>query len=116
MTGAWPLVDYASFERVTGPKTERWLVETVGGLAVAIGINLGLAARRPSTGPETAALSAGSATTFGAIDVIYFATGRLRPVYLVDAAVQAAILWTWARRRWHETTRLPAGARGTRSA
>ena len=30
-TTAWPLVHYRSFEWVTGPKADRWLVQTVAG-------------------------------------------------------------------------------------
>ena len=41
-TGLWSLVHRRSFERVTGPKREYWLVRTVGALAVAIGAALGL--------------------------------------------------------------------------
>ena len=29
-TGVWPLIDMRSFERVTGPKADKWLVRTVG--------------------------------------------------------------------------------------
>ena len=36
-TGLWSLVHRRSFERITGPKQEYWLVRTVGALAVAIG-------------------------------------------------------------------------------
>ena len=34
--GAWPLVSLETFEMVTGPKTDHWLVQTVGAL-VAFG-------------------------------------------------------------------------------
>ena len=35
--GLWPLVSMRTFEAVYGPKTDRWLVQTVGGLLTAIG-------------------------------------------------------------------------------
>ena len=98
-TGVWPLVHYESFERVTGRKRERWLVESVGGLVGAVGASLGLAARDGSVGRDTVALSAGTAATLGAIDVLYFARGRLRAVYLADALAQAALLIGWLRQR-----------------
>ncbi len=33
LTGMWPLVHYRSFEWVSGPKVDDWLVKCVGGLA-----------------------------------------------------------------------------------
>ena len=35
--GAWPLVHMRSFEWVSGPKTDHWLVQTVAGLLIANG-------------------------------------------------------------------------------
>ena len=39
-TGTWPLLSIGSFERATGPKTDRWLVRMVGILAAVIGAAL----------------------------------------------------------------------------
>ncbi len=36
-TGVWPLLHMPSFEAVTGPRLERWLVQTVGVLVASIG-------------------------------------------------------------------------------
>ena len=38
LTGAWPLVSMASFEFISGSKTDHWLVNTVGILAIAMGL------------------------------------------------------------------------------
>lgn len=35
-TGVWPLVSMRTFEAVPGPKTDRWLVKTVGVLDAAV--------------------------------------------------------------------------------
>jgi hypothetical protein len=35
LTGVWPLPSIGSFQRVTGPKTDLWLVRTVGVLVAA---------------------------------------------------------------------------------
>lgn len=43
-TGIWSPVSLGSFERVTGPKGDGWLVKTVGVLVTVIGAVLGLAA------------------------------------------------------------------------
>jgi hypothetical protein len=46
-TGLWPLVHLPSFEVVTGPKTDDWLVHMVVGLlAMVSGASLGVAVIR----------------------------------------------------------------------
>jgi hypothetical protein len=97
VTGAWPLVHYSSFERVTGRKRERWLVESVGGLLTATAVGLALAAREPRPRGETVAVSVGSALTLGTVDGVYLARGRLSPVYGVDMLAQFAFLAAWLR-------------------
>jgi len=39
-TGIWPWISLKTFELVTGPKVDDWLVHTVGALAAAIGATL----------------------------------------------------------------------------
>jgi hypothetical protein len=92
VTGAWPLVSMRSFERVTGPKHDDWLVRTVGGLAIAFGA--GLAAR---AGDARAARPFGvaAALAFLSADLVGVASGRLRRVYLLDAVAEATWLVGW---------------------
>jgi hypothetical protein len=40
VTGVWGLVDIVSFMKVTGPKTDVWLVKTVSVLIVVISLSL----------------------------------------------------------------------------
>jgi hypothetical protein len=93
-TGVWPLVSMRTFEAVTGPKVDRWLVKTVGVLVSVIGGSLVLGARRPA--PPPTVLAVGSAAGLGAIDVIYAAKGRISRVYLLDAVLEAVIVGAWA--------------------
>src|SRR5574338_664749 len=94
-TGIWPLLHMPSFEAVTGPKTDKWLVRTVGVLVGVIGgVLISAAARNKITG-EVAALGIGSAAGLGAIDTIYTSSGRIAPVYLVDAVIEAIIVTGW---------------------
>jgi hypothetical protein len=44
--GIWPLFSMRTFEAVTGPKTDRWLVKTMGVLIAVIGAVLVLAGIR----------------------------------------------------------------------
>jgi hypothetical protein len=100
-TGVWPLLSRRTFEAVTGPKTDWWLVKTVGLMITAAGGAMLLAAARRRTTPEVALLAVGSAASLTAIDMGYVAKNRISPVYLLDAAVEMGLigLWTLALRQ-----------------
>ena len=91
-TGMWPLVNMRSFERVTGPKIDKWLVKTVGVLVTSIGGALLVAATRRRISPEARVLAAGTAAGLVAIDTFYVAQRRIAPVYLLDALTELALL------------------------
>jgi len=95
LTGAWPILHIPSFEAITGPKTDDWLVETVGVIVAAVGVTLLLAAYRGRLTPEIRVLAILSAIGLGAIDVVYVSNGTLRPVYLLDAAAEAVLVLLW---------------------
>jgi len=95
LTGIWAILDIKSFQKVTGPKTDIWLVKTVGALVVAIGAALGMAGLRRNETPEIAVLGAGSAAALGAIDVIYVTRKSISPIYLLDAIAEAGIIAMW---------------------
>jgi hypothetical protein len=87
--GLWPLLHMRSFEAVTGPKADRWLVRTVAGLMVANGVVQWRA--EPSSDGLAAArrIGLGTALTLGTIDVTCAAPHRISRMYLVDAALEA---------------------------
>jgi hypothetical protein len=90
VTGVWPLLHMASFEAVTGPKTDDWLVHTVGLLLAVIGAVLLLAAARPAVDRLVVALAIGAALSLAAIDIVYVLNGTISRIYLVDAAIEIA--------------------------
>jgi hypothetical protein len=93
ITGLWPILHLRSFEAVTGPKVDDWLVHMVGLLAGTIGVVLGSATlRNRIRSPEVVLLAATSAGAFAAIDLWYGLTGRISPVYLADAVVQICVI------------------------
>lgn len=96
VTGVWPLVSLPTFEAVTGPKTDHWLVRTVGVIVTAIGVTLLASAWKGRRVDEVALLAVLSAAGLAAIDVIYVARGVILPVYLADAAAEAALIGGWA--------------------
>ncbi len=95
VSGVWPLLSMRTFEAITGPKHDRWLVRTVGLLAAAIGTDLLVGARR-GRAAERRLIGVGSALSFAAIDVWYVTRGRISRVYLLDAAMELAFAAAWA--------------------
>lgn len=92
-TGLWPIVHMASFEAVTGPKTDDWLVHTVGLLLAVIGvIALAAVARVRRTDrtidPLIVALAVAAALALAVIEVVYVINGTIAKIYLADAAIE----------------------------
>jgi uncharacterized membrane protein YoaK (UPF0700 family) len=95
VTGLWGLLGINTFQKITGPKVDTWLVRTVSLLVIAIGAVLGMAGYRRNTQPEMPTLAISSAAGLAAIDVVYTAKGRIRPVYLLDALAEFALIAGW---------------------
>jgi hypothetical protein len=94
-TGVWPLIDIDSFQAVTGPKVDLWLVRTVGVLVTVIGAVLIVAGRRSALGSEIALLAVGSALGLAAIDTIHVLSGTISPIYLSDTVVELGLAACW---------------------
>jgi hypothetical protein len=95
VTGVWPLLSIRSFEAITGPKTDRWLVKTVGLLVAVVGAMLALASKSRRITPEVVVVAAGSAAALATIDVVYVAKRRIAPVYLLDAVLELGLVAGW---------------------
>src|SRR6185295_11151143 len=96
-TAVWSLVSIDTFQAVTGPKTDTWLVKTVGVLVGVIGavmLRAGFRRRPPS---EAGWLAGGSALGLAVIDVVYVAKGRISRIYLADAVEELALAALLAR-------------------
>ena len=99
-TGVWPLVHRRSFERITGAKTDFWLAQTVGVTVVAIGAGLAeTAARKRQVPPELRTIACATAAGLALVDVYFVIRRRIAPIYLADAAVEAALLARWVLTR-----------------
>lgn len=101
LTALWSLVSPGTFQKVTGPKHDYWLVRTVGVLVGVIGGVLVMAGLRRQTTREVPVLAVGSAAGLAAIDTVYATQGRISKVYLLDALVELGLIVAWAfvRRR-----------------
>ncbi len=94
-TGLWPLLSLQTFMRVTGPKTDGWLVRTVGLLVGVSGLALLLAAWSHRVTPEMILLGIGQAVALATIDVVYAVRGRISKIYLLDAVAEAVLVAGW---------------------
>lgn len=91
VTGFWPIVSIGTFQLVTGPKIDLWLVKMVGLLAMVIGATIGFHAWSGRRSTELLVLSFGSIAAFTLIDTIYALSGVISKIYLADAAVEIGL-------------------------
>ena len=91
VTGIWPLLHMKSFEAVTGPKTDDWLVYTVGLLLAVIGAVLLAALRRRTLDGLFVVLAIGAALSLTAVEVVHVLDGTIARIYLLDAAIETLI-------------------------
>lgn len=91
-SGVWPLASRSTFEAVTGPKADWWLVQMVGVLAATIGITLAVGAREERASAAIRTLAVLSALSFAGIDIVHAARRRISPIYLGDAAIELALV------------------------
>ncbi|TXI88843.1 MAG: hypothetical protein E6Q40_03180, partial [Cupriavidus sp.] len=92
ITALWPLVHMRSFLAVTGPKTDLWLVRTVGALILAISLPLIAAFATERTDSPIILLAAGSCIALATVDIVYVAKKVISPIYLGDAVIEIALL------------------------
>lgn len=96
-TGLWPLFSMRTFEKVTGPKTDDWLVKTVGLLIATSGAVFLRSGWRGKVPQEVSLLAAGQALTLGGISLFYSSRGRISKIYLLDTAVEGALIALWRK-------------------
>ena len=99
VSGIWPILHIRSFEAVTGPKVDRWLVKAVASLIAVIGAGLVQGARNDRVTPELETIAIGSALGLTAVDLVYVSKRRISPIYLLDAVVHTALAIAWRRMR-----------------
>jgi hypothetical protein len=87
-TGLWAVISPSSFQKVTGPKTDIWLLKAFSLLIAVVGGIVGILSRRSESLGEARFLAISSAATFAGIDVYYSTKGTISKVYLLDAVVQ----------------------------
>jgi hypothetical protein len=89
-TGLWPVFNMSSFEKITGKKTDKWLVKQVGLLAAAIGISLLFAQY-----PDKRIVAVPAAIAFMLIDFYYALVKRIPKIYMADGSIQIIFIVSW---------------------
>jgi hypothetical protein len=95
LTGFWPLISRGTFEKVTGPKHDFWLVNTVGVVIGTIGLMLISAGYHRRITPEIRGLAAGTAAGLTGIDLYYVKKKRIPRIYLLDALGEISLVLGW---------------------
>lgn len=95
LTGIWPIFSIGTFQKITGPKNDLWLVKTVGVLISVIGAALLLAGYRGEIVSSIVLLAVGSAVVLTGVDVIYVTKRIIAPIYLLDAFVELLLIAWW---------------------
>ena len=95
ITGLWALLSIRTFEKVTGPKTDHWLVKTIGLMLVVIGLALITGGVRKTITPEMAVLGLGTAGALLGIDVFNVSIKKIPRIYLLDAVAELILIVGW---------------------
>src|SRR2546421_4719798 len=91
----WPLINIHSFEKITGHKREDWLVRTVALMMLSVVVSLDTMRRTRRDDAAMRVLGATSTAALGGVALVGPLVGRISPVYLMDALVDAALFVGW---------------------
>jgi hypothetical protein len=95
ITGIWPLLSMRTFLKVTDPKTDLWLVKTVGILLAVIGVVLIVAQVKGEINTSIIVLAIGSALGLAIVEFVYVAKRVISPIYLGDAFIELILIAWW---------------------
>ena len=93
--GGWPLVHWKSFEAVTGPKLDEFLVHTVALLLILVG-NILLGQRRTAVERSAVQLAMGTSLILGTVAIVSAAGGWVWKVYFIDGTIHLLFVLAWA--------------------
>ena len=95
VSGVWPLISMSTFLKVTGPKTDLWLVKTVGLVLAVIGAVLLFAGLNEEVNTSIVILAMGSALSLVLVEFVYVAKRVISPIYLADAVIELILVGWW---------------------
>jgi hypothetical protein len=90
-------VDIESFMKVTGPKTDVWLVKTLSAVLISVALALFTVLLEKKVSLAVIVLGLTSAVALAIAEFYYAGTQRIRWVYAADGVLQVIIagLWVW---------------------
>jgi hypothetical protein len=80
---------------ITGPKTDLWLVKTVGIILAVIGAVLIYAQINADIHTSIIMLAVGSALSLVIVEFVYVTKRVISPVYLADAVIELIFIGWW---------------------
>ena len=95
VSGIWPIISMSTFLRVIGPKTDLWLVKTVGIILAVIGAVLIYAQVNAEINTSIIILAIGSALSLAIVEFVYVAKRVVSPIYLGDAIIELFLIGWW---------------------
>jgi hypothetical protein len=93
--GIWPILHMRSFLKVTGPKTDLWLVKTVGLILAVIGAVLIFAQVNAEVNTSLIILAICSALSLAVIEFVYVTKRVISPIYLGDSLLELILIAWW---------------------
>ena len=93
--GVWAVTGKRTFEAVTGPKVDYWLVRTVGGLLTVTGAVIVSASARRRLTSEIRWLACGMSGVLATVSLVYTIKGRIRSIYLLDTVANLILIAGW---------------------
>ena len=95
VSGIWPIFSMNTFLKVTGPKTDLWLVKTVGMILAVIGVVLIFARIHAEVNTAISILALGSALSLAIVEFVYVTKRVISPIYLGDAVIELILVVWW---------------------
>ena len=93
--GIWPILHMRSFLKVTGPKTDLWLVKTVGLILAVIGAVLIFAQVNAEVNTSLIILAICSDLSLAVIEFVYVTKRVISPIYLGDSFLELLLIACW---------------------
>jgi hypothetical protein len=100
LLSVWPILHMQSFEKVSGPKKNDWLVKTVSVLLIADSICFASALFTDAVSLPVILLAITSAAALLLIDLIYVLKKNISRVYLFDAVIEFAFIFSLLIASW----------------
>jgi hypothetical protein len=95
LAGIWPIISIGTFQLVTGPKTDLWLVKTVGIILAIIGVVLIFAQINTEINSSIILLAIGSALSLAIVEFVYVSKRVISAIYLADALIELILIAWW---------------------